>query len=134
MTNPSKWEDEGREVIGDIIGKGFVQWEKPGDLIRGTIIRKWQTKSMETPALVLELTTHCAVPVVDSTDKENPVVLSPQVGDFVNLGLGYDLGSKLGEAPPGLEIGVIYAGDVETAAHTMRRFKVFHFKQQELPF
>lgn len=134
MPERKDWATEGTEIRGDEIGKGFVRWSQKGESIRGRLIRTWQTGAMETPAVVLELTEEPKVAVEDSTGDGAAKALKPKPGDLVNMSLGYDLGSKLAEYPKGLEVGIVYVADVPTKTHTMRRFKVYNFSQEKLPF
>lgn len=134
MTHPSQWQNEGREIQTGQIGKGFVRWEHPGELLRGVIISKWQTGSMPTPAVTMKLSEKPTVAVLDTSDEGVETALDCLAGDLVNVGLGFDLNRKLEKAPVGLEIGIEYTGEIETARNPMRTFKVYAFNQESIDF
>lgn len=128
------WGYYGDEVIEPGIGVGFVQWDKHGEAIRGTLGRRWRSRSMRSPAVTIDLIEPPTVAIYNSQDGEEPVLMTCVSGDKVNMSISYDLDRKLSENLEGEEVGVLYHGDQKTPKGTMRVFRVFTFGQGDLPF
>lgn len=128
------WADAGNEIVEPGIGLGFVQWENPGESIRGKLLPRWRSKSMRSAAVAIELTEVPNVPVYHTEDGSKPERLDVGLGDKVNFSLSYDLSRKLTPNLEGREIGVYYQGDQVTPKGNMRVFKVFTFEDDQLPF
>ena len=131
-TNP--WDTEGTEIVEPGIGQGFAEWNKHGDSLRGTLLHRWQSRAMKSPAVTIKLTEDPGVRIVNTEGRGAPKAITCKTGDLVNVSLSYDLDRKLGKDLEGSEVGLFYSGDQPTPKGSMRVFKVYHFGQAELPF
>ena len=128
------WSGTGDEIVEPGIGRGFVEWKKHGEQIRGVFLHKWQSRAMKSPAITLELTEKPKVRVIHTQGTGKSKTLRCKEGELVNVSMGYDLDRKLTADLEGAEVGLFYAGDQETPKGTMRVFKVYAFKPDALPF
>lgn len=128
------WGETGDEVIEPGIGKGFVAWESHGEFIRGTLLRRWRSRAMRSPAVTIELTEAPTVPIYNTEDGGDPKLMTCVPGEKVNVSLSFDLANKLTPDLEGQEIGLYYAGDQPTPKGSMRVFRVFRFEESQLPF
>ncbi len=129
----SPWSDGGEEVIEPGIGEGFVHWEKVGNALRGVLLKRWQSRSMKSPAVTIELSEEPDVDIYETSGDE-PVAVECGPGVKVNMSLTFDLDRKLTADLEGQEIGILYSGDQSTAKGAMRLFRVFVFAESGLPF
>lgn len=128
------WQDTDREVTEPGIGIGFVAWSELGQALRGTLLRRWRSSKMRSPAVTVELTEVPTVPIFNTEGEGEPEQVECEVGDKINVSLTHDLDRKLTRDLEGDEIGVYYEGDQPTPKGSMRIFKVFVFAQDDLPF
>ncbi len=133
-TPKNPWDVEGNEIVEPGIGKGFAEWNKHGDALRGTLLHRWQSRAMKSPAVTIELTEDPGVKIVNTEGRGPPKPITCKTGDLVNVSLSYDLDRKLGKDLEGYEVGLFYSGDQPTSKGSMRVFKVYCFGQAELPF
>lgn len=128
------WADSTDEITEPGIGLGFVQWESPGDSLRGKLLPRWRSKSMRSGAVAIELTEVPNVDILHTEGGGTPKKLDVGPGDKVNVTLSYDLSRKLTPNLEGREIGLYYQGDQDTPKGSMRVFRVFTFEPDQLPF
>lgn len=130
----SPWGNSGDEIIEPGIGLGFVQWEEPGEAIRGKLLPRWRSRTMRSAAVAIELTEVPTVPIFHTEGDGEPELMACNPGDKVNVSLLHDLDRKLTANLEGKEIGIQYTGDQPTPKGAMRVFRVFHFADDQLPF
>lgn len=128
------WGDSGDEIVEPGIGVGFVQWEGHGESIRGKLLPRWRSRSMRSPAVTIELTEVPTVPIYNTEDGGEPIVMTCTPGDKVNVSLSHDLDRKLTRNLEGHEVGVLYVGDQAVPKGSMRVFRVFTFADPDREF
>ena len=124
---PDSWGRERHEEIeGYGLGVGFLNFESPGQSVRGILRTFFKTKY--GPAVSIELMELPSAGVYLTDDKGERQEIVPISGALANLSLSpIDLQRKLHDDLVDRDVGIQYTHDVTTKSGAMKVYRVVVF-------